>query len=438
MNRKLLIRSLAVIVALAAVWFFFFRGDDAAEGGPPGMGRGGPGGFGGPGSFGAPAVVRTQPVEQGEFEIWAEFVGTLKAEAQADLYAKLPGQIVEMRADTGDRVRKGQVLARIDPGELGQRIEQMEAALRMARATLGERRSALDVAQATADRTESLYDQELVSQQQQDTVHAELLKARSQVQVAEAQIEQAQANLGAARAEHAKSLIVAPFAGVVGKRHLDLGAFAATNRPVFTLVDLSTIRTTIPLTQKDAARIEVGQTAQVTSDAFPGTTFTGRVARISSVFDPSTNTTEAEVEIDNPDGRLKPGMFATVAVAYRTEPTALLVPKSALVENERESFVFVAEKAPPAGEGPSAGEGPGWKARRVPVTRLGTGGEGHRDEVAVEGRITAGEPVITLGQQELRDGAAIVVAGQGGPEERTAGAGGPPPGGPAGSQRKGV
>ncbi|HYO14332.1 MAG TPA: efflux RND transporter periplasmic adaptor subunit [Thermoanaerobaculia bacterium] len=404
MNRKLLFSLIAI--ALVAVIGGGMAARKKPEGGPGGGPPGGMGGPGGPGGFGAPAVVTTQPVAQGEIEVWSEFVGTLQARAFADLYAKIPGQIVEMRAETGDRVRQGQVLARIDAGDLRQRVEQMEAALRMAQATLTERRSTLEVNQANADRSSALFAQQLISQQQQDTVQAELLKARAQVQVAQAQVEQARANLGAARAELEKTLIIAPFDGVIGKRHLDRGAFATTNQPVFSLVDLSTIKTTIPLTQKDAARIQVGQQARVTSDAFPGVEFRGQVARIASIFDPNTNTTEAEVEIANSDGRLKPGMFATVSISYLTEPTALLVPKTALVEDERETYLFVAEKGPAPD-----GKGEAWTAKRVPVLRIGAGSEERRNEVAIEGDVQAGQPVITLGQQELRDGATVVIAG---------------------------
>jgi membrane fusion protein (multidrug efflux system) len=174
-------------------------------------------------------------------------------------------------------------------------------------------------------------------------------------------------------------------------------------------------------------RVRPGQRAVVASEAFPGAEFEGRVAHIASVFDPNTNTTEAEVEIKNPDYRLKPGMFANVAVTFRTEPTALLVPKAALVEDERETYLFVAERVVPRPEGPSEGRpaeggpraggpdgppaGPSWTAKRVAVRRIGTGSEErHRGSVAVEGDLRAGQPVITLGQQDLRDGSPVRIA----------------------------
>lgn len=364
------------------------------------------------GGFG-PTSVEVAAVSRGDFVASAEFVGTLQARATADLYAKLNGQILEMRADTGDRVRAGQVLARIDPGELNERVQQAQAAQRMAEATMGERRATLSIARSTAERTRTLFEQQLVSQQQHDQAQAELQAAEAQVEVARAAVAQASANVGAARAELEKTLIIAPFSGVIGKRYLDRGAFAATNRPVFSMVDLSTIKTTVPLTEKDAARVRVGQAATVTLEADPAARFQGVVARIASIFDPNTNTTEAEVEIANADGRLKPGMFANVAIAFAVEPGALLVPRSAVVEDERDTFLFLAEEpdAPPGGEQPAGP--PSWTARRVAVKRIGTGTDPQRDEVAIEGPVRPGQSVITLGQQELRDGAPVLISGAG-------------------------
>ncbi len=421
MNKKLLIRGALLLLALVAGYLLVTTGGEDSESGQgPGGGGGGMARGGGPGGGGfGPASVEVASVSRGDFVASAEFVGTLQARATADLYAKLNGQLQEMRVNTGDRVSAGQVLARIDPGELNERVQQAQAAQRMAEATLGERRAALGIARSTAERTRALFEQQLVSQQQNDQAQAEMQGAAAQVQVAEASVSQARANVGAARAELEKALITAPFSGVIGKRYLDKGAFAATNRPVFSVVDLSTIKTTVPLTEKDAGRVRVGQAATVTLESDPAARFQGTVARIASVFDPNTNTTEAEVEIANADGRLKPGMFANVSIAFAVEPGALLVPRSAVVEDERDTFLFVAEKsaAPPGPpdakeEGPSR---PSWTAKRVAVKRIGTGTDPKRDQVAIEGPVQPGQSVITLGQQELRDGAPVMIS-----EARTA------------------
>lgn len=383
----------------------------AGCGGGDAAGPSGPGGWGG---ARPPAVVTTAPVEQGAFAVDAHFVGSLEATTTADLYARTSGPIVEMRADSGEPVRAGQLLARIQPDEAQQQVEQAQAALRIAEATLSQRQANLEVAQATARRTETLFQQDLVSQQDYDAVQAELVGARAQLELARAQIAQAQANLSGARLELDKTRLVAPFDGWVGRRYLDLGDFAATNRPVFSIVDLSVIETTIPVTEADAARVRVGQPARVRAAAYPGREFEGRIVRMASVFDPQTNTTEAEIEIDNPGALLKPGMLADVSVTYRTEPTALLVPASAVVEGETESHVFVAERHEaeprPEGEAPATA-GPQWVARKVPVRVVGTGSGGR---AAVEAELDAGvlgtgARVVVLGQQALSDGAPIVL-----------------------------
>ena len=410
-------------------------GDDARSGGAPpwAMGRTAP-------------VVQTEPVRQGSFTVDARFVGVLEATSAADLYARTSGQIVAVHADSGDRVTAGQVLARIEPDEAEKAVEQAQAALRIAEATLGQREANVEIARATARRTETLFEQDLVSQQDYDAAQADLVGARSQLELAEAQIEQAQANLSAARLELAKTRVIAPFDGWVGKRYLDLGDLAGTNRPVFSVVDLSTIETTISITEKDAGRIVRDQEATVRTEAYPDRVFEGRVARIASVFDPETNTTEAEVEVDNPTGMLKPGMFAEVAVTYRTEPTALLVPSSAVVETGGDQFVYLAVN-PPAGGGEGAGggtagagprgaagpgpaqapgarrtgdgeaasQGPRWVARRIPVRVIGTGKE-RRDlsavEVEGEGSLAPGAQVIVLGQEGLSDGTPVSLGDQ--------------------------
>jgi len=244
MNKKILIRGALLILALVAGYLLVTTGGEDSEsgqgpGGPSGggMARGGPGGPGG--GFG-PASFEVAPVRRGNFVASAEFVGTLQARATADLYAKLNGQILEMRAETGDRVRAGQVLARIDPGELNERVQQAQAAQRMAEATLGERRAALGIARSTAERTRALFEQQLVSQQQNDQAQAEMQGAAAQVQVAEASVSQARANVGAARAELEKALIVAPFSGDYGTTLAQVRAIIGSNGTRTSFTDYGT------------------------------------------------------------------------------------------------------------------------------------------------------------------------------------------------------
>jgi len=427
----------AVLGAGIAVLVPSLSGRDSTDTGGP---SGDFGGWGGSGPA-APAVVETAVIERGTYDFRAEFVGTLRANARADLYAKTSGQLEAVLVDTGDPVRAGQLLARIENDTQQQQLAQARASLRMAEATLAQRQAAQEIAETTAQRIRNLSRQSLVPQQDLDDAEAQVLGAQAQVEVAEAQVTEASSEVDAAQVQLDRTRIEAPFDGRIGKRYLDVGARAGTNEPVFSVVDLSVIKTTVPLTERDAARVSPGQPATLSTETFPDRRIEGRVARMASVFDPQTHTTEAEIEIDNADGALKPGMFATVTIELQQMEQALLVPAEAVVEEGRETWIFVTEREADESLGPRPASGDGapeaagwaatWKVRRIPVETLGGSLGSGQARVAIEPRgalLEPGQQVVTLGQEDLRDGAEVHIAG--GPDSRPAhsGAGGAGPG----------
>lgn len=390
MQKKPIIATAVILVAAAVLYFFVLpSSSEPAAGAMQG---------GGPSS--TLAVVTAASVEQGDFSISAEFVGTLQAISFAELYAKANGPVTRLFAETGDRVQAGQVLAQVDDAEALQGVRQAEAALKMAEATRAQRQAALQVAQTDAARTEGLYAKKLVAEQDYQAVQAALLSAEAQLRLSEAQIEQAKANVSQAQLQLDNTRVRAPFDGFIGKRLMDLGAMSSTSRPVFTLVDVSTIKTTVPLVDKDVTHIRPGQAVSIASDAFPGRIFDGKVARISPVFNPETGTTDAEIEVGNPGGVLRPGMLVRVSIAYQTEQAALLVPYASVVRSGEGAHLFIAEEQ----------EEGAWSARQVPVRVLGTGNSRQGERMmAVEGTIQAGDQVVTIGQENLRDGATVQV-----------------------------
>jgi RND family efflux transporter MFP subunit len=402
-----------LLFLLAALFALLGCRNEAA----PTPARGGPGG---PPGGRPPTVVTVAAVDEGEYNPETRFVATLQARVAADVYARTSGPIVAMLAHPGDQVRQGQVLARINDDEALKQLQQAGASLRMAEATMAQRQAQLRVAEQTAQRVRRLAGENLISERDQEQSEAELAGAVAQLDLSRAQIEQARANVNSAEIELQKTRIVAPFNGFVGRRHLDLGDYAATNRPVFTLVDVSTIRTAISIPEREALTIQRGQPASVTTSSYPDTVFRGVISRIAPIFDARTNTTEAEVEIDNHDGRLKPGMFANVHVGSMEQGRALLVPASSVLTNGGERAIFVAEEAPAAApraaaanpaSAPPGGkpepQGPALRARKVDVRILGQGADG---KVAVEplsADLQVGARVITLGHEGLSDGATI-------------------------------
>lgn len=403
--------AVLAVAGLVTAGLWRSGGDQAGAGGgmPPGMG-----------GVRGPTVVTVGEVARGPFTPETAYVGTLAADTAADVAARSAGPLVEVSAEVGDRVRRGEVLARVDAADERERIEQAQANLEMARATLAQRQAALGIADTTTERTSALFEQNLVPRQQLDAIEAERAGARAAVDVAAAQVAQARAALSAAEVALEQTRIVAPFDGVVGRRYLDLGAFASQNDPVFQVADLSTIRVAVALPEAQAARVGPGLPAVVELRSLPGERFGGRVARVSDVLDPRSNTAEAQVELANPGGRLKPGMFAQVTIALPGEAEALLVPDEAVVEADGRHWVYVVEEAgeaaaadAPPGAAPASGPEAGRFARRRPVELLGRA-DGRR---AVAGELAAGERVITLGHEGLADGAPVEVAGEPPPRE---------------------
>jgi membrane fusion protein, multidrug efflux system len=384
--------GMGALLAVAAYFLLIRGGEDAGPGAGPGIGFGGPQG---------PVAVNIASVEKRTFSVRANFVGTLEGIAFAELYPKASGQIVGIFANTGDVVRAGQVLAQIDPAEPAQRVRQAEASLRMAEATLGQRESAVTTARLAANRTETLFNQRLVSEQEQEDRQATLLSNEAQYRVAEAQVEQAQAALSSARLELENTRVRAPFNGVIGRRFMDAGNLANNTRPIFTIVDISTIRTTVQLVERDVTFIRAGQPATVSVPTLPGQVFEGQVARISPIFNRDTGTAEAEVEIANPGLVLSPGMLVNVSIGYRGDADAILVPRASLIESEDDTYVFLVEQS----------DSTTYRAKQVAVRVLGTDERLERNLVAIDGLVEEGDQVITLGHETLRDGASIRPAG---------------------------
>ena len=235
----------------------------------------------------------------------------------------------------------------------------------------------------------------------------------AQLDLARAQFEQAKARLDELKITLTNTQIVAPVDGFIGKRYLDQGAFASTNAPVASVVDIRTVRMVANMVERDMSRVPVGTAANVEVDAYPGETFKGRVSRVAPVFDPATRTAEIEIEVPNVGYRLKPGMYSRVQLTVSTRSDAITVPRNALVDLEGKSGVFVAAAAEKA-EG-TRGGGAGAPAQEVMTAKFLPVEVGIRDGDAIEitKGLENGARVITTGANALKDGDRIVAANTG-------------------------
>lgn len=414
----------AVLILGASAYFWFGRTPSTAGGQPtqgpgaaggaaggPGAGGGGQarrpgGGFGG---FGGgptgPMSVEVATVSRGVVTEQLTVVGNLIGEATVEVVSRVAGRLESVGVRLGDRVRKGQVIARVEDAEVRQQVAQAEAAFEVSQATVRQREADLKFAETNATRSRNLFERQLLPQQSLDDAEARLQSAQAQLDLSRAQFNQTRARLEELRITLANTQIFSPVDGFVGKRNLDVGGFVSGNTAVFSVVDISSVRLVVNLVERDLRRVTPGTPAETEVDAYPGEIFKGRVARVAPVLDPATRTAEMEVEIPNPDARLKPGMYARVRLTVGERKEALVVPRNAVVAVGGQRGVYVLN-----------GE-----SNQVTFQKLETGLEDQDRTEVLEG-VREGLIVVTTGANALRDGDTVRLPGQ------------PPPGGPNGAQ----
>jgi HlyD family secretion protein len=426
-----------VLLAVIGAGVYVYRGrsssgtEQAAAGGAAGgagqQGRGGRrgGGFGGGGfpggggQFGRPPLtVEVSKASRATIQSEITVVGNLIGQATVSVAPRAAGRVESVTVRLGDRVARGQRLAKIEDFEIQEQVKQAEAAQQVSEATIRQREADLKLAQTNAERSRSLFERQLLPKQTLDDNEARYQSAMAAVDLAKAQSSQSKARLDELRINLANTNIISPVNGYVSKRTVDPGAFVSQNAPVVDVVDISTVRMVANVVEKDLKELQTGNATRVEVDAFPGEVFSGRIARVSPVLDPATRTAQIEIEIPNPAGRLKPGMYARVSVTTSTRKEALVVPATAVVDLGGRRGVFT-------------------PLNDTAVFRALEVGTEQGAIVEVLGGLTEGDVVITTGSSALRDGDRIVPpsGANGGRGRRGAGAtaGGARDGGPAGA-----
>jgi RND family efflux transporter MFP subunit len=408
MKKKAFLLPIVAVLALAGVFAYTRKSDQPGASNPsasgsPGGGRGG--------GMRTPMAVEFATVKREAVAEQILVVGNLIGAATVEVVPRVNGRLQSVEVRLGDSVRKGQVLARVEDLELREQVRQAEASYAVAQATIRQRDADLKLAKTNLDRSRSLYERQLLPQQTYDDTEARYQAALAQVDLSRAQFEQAKARLDELKITLSNTQIVSPVDGFVGKRMLDPGAFASTNAPVASVVDIRVVRMVANLVERDVRRVSAGTAAAVEVDAFPGEKFTGRVSRVAPIFDPATRTAEMEIEVPNPGFRLKPGMYARVQLTVGSRSDALTVPSAAVVNLDGKFGVFVAA----AGEGrQGGGEGRRGSGQPTGEGRQGAGGDAKTVVVRfqpVETGIREGEHVeITSG---LQDGARVITTGAG-------------------------
>ena len=382
------------VIALSSAGIYYYTRANAAT---PAAGAGAPGAggrAGGPAGGRAPMPVDVATATQTRLSEDTQVVGNLVGNATVQVVPKVGGRLASVRVRIGDTVSQGQVIASIEDQEIREQVRQAEAAFEVSKATIRQRQADLKFAQTNLDRAKSLFDRQLVPRQTLDDADARFQAAQAQVELAQAQNQQSSARLEELRLTLGNTIIRSPVTGFVGQRFLDVGGFASTNQPVFSVVDIRLVRLVANLVERDVKRVQMGTPAVVEVDAFPGEKFNGRVGRVAPVFDPQTRTAQMEIEVPNPTGRLKPGMYARVDLRVAEKPAALAVPRNAIVEQGGARVVFVVD---------------GQNAR---LRKVETGIQSP-EMIEILAGLREGERVVTTGAGALRDGDRLVLPGAG-------------------------
>jgi membrane fusion protein (multidrug efflux system) len=304
-------------------------------------------------------------------DIFAVYSGTAPIEAFADaqVIAKVGGEVRQIYVEEGDDVVSGQVLLRLDGDRLRFEAQQAEANLLKL--------------QRDFQRHVDLKDRSLISAGDFEKIQYEM--------------EALQATAHLAELELSYTEIRAPIDGVVSQRYVKVGNTIEIGAPTFQITSLEPLVSYLHVPEREYRRIEPGQTASIAVDALQGTRFTGAVARISPIVDPLTGTFKITVEVSDSSRRLKPGMFGRITVVYDKRENVLQIPRNAIIQEAGEPAVYVVD---------------GETAQRR-VVRTGYI-EGGRIEI-VEG-LTDDEQFVLVGQTGLRDGSKVSVISTDGDE----------------------
>lgn len=309
-------------------------------------------------------LVRTERPARDTVIYDLRFTGDLAAITQANIFSKVSGNLERVYADIGAYVHAGQLLALIDTTELRQQYLQMAATFENARVTY--------------ERSKELSTQNLISKQEVDNNQTALAVARASF------------DLAATRLSYAR--ITAPFSGLITRRFLDPGALVnPASSVLFTLMDIARIKVLVNVLEKDLPLVHIGTKASIGLDSYPGRKFEGTVTRMGGSLDLATRTMAVEIDIPNPAGLLKPGMYANVSMLLDTHLNALTLPTQSILKDEKGSFIYVAA---------------GNSAKRIPVT---TGAEMDLRTEVLSG-LRGDEQVITTGQQFVKPNGPIRIS----------------------------
>jgi len=343
-----------------------------------------------------PVAVNVAPVEKRTLQDMGHFTGTLYPRSQYVVAPKIAGRLEKLFVNIGDQVRRGQVIAQLENDEYIKQVDQARAELEVAKANLEESRSTMEIARREFERARALREKKIASESELDAAQAHMKTQEAKHRVAIAQFAQREAALKTAEVRLSYTEICACWEEqdenrVVGERFVDEGAMLAANASIVSILDIGALIGVFHVIERDYSKVSVGQVASLSTDAFPGKSFSGRVIRIAPLLKETSRQARVEIEVLNEEGLLKPGMFVRIQIGFSNRENVTVVPLTALVKRDARQGVFLADLK-------------SMKARFIVVTP----GLVADEWVEVIQPPLSGQ-VVVLGQHLLKEGTDIVL-----------------------------
>jgi membrane fusion protein (multidrug efflux system) len=316
--------------------------------------------------------VQVVPAVKQEVIYVAETTGTLVAEADVDVGAEVDAVVKKILFKEGDQVQEGQLLLELDEEKYRLRVEENGAKVRRAEADM-------DLAIKTLKRKTQLYEEGVIPLQEYDD-------ALATANLARASLETAQASLALAEKEFKDTRLFSPFSGLIGAKYVEEGEYVKEGDKLFNVVKIDPIRVEFYVPEKYTPMVELGKSLGVTVEAYPKEEFIGEIYFVNPKIKTETRRFQCQARIKNPDGRLRPGFFATSKIVLAKNPEAIVIPQEALLAEEGINYCFTVEDG---------------RAKKVSMT---VGIKLKEGMVEVINGIVEGTPVVVRGQHVLVEG----------------------------------
>lgn len=396
-----------VFLALAGVGYAYYKGSSKEDSGP---------------------IFNTSDISRGDLSLVVTATGNLEPTNQVTVGSELSGTVSEVYVDTNDRVKKDQPIAKLDTSKLAQQTERNRAILLAANARISQVTATLAEATASLGRSQELHrlsEGKTPSKAAMDAAIATVERAKADLESAKASVAQSEADLKAIERDLSKAIIRSPVDGIILTRSIEVGQTVAASftAPILFLIaeDLRKMQLVVAVAEADIGRLEKGQSATFTVDAWPSRTYAAEVKRVSfgSIILNNVVTYNTELEVANDDLSLRPGMTATADISVAKSADVLLVPNAALRfdpavaealgKAEEPKRTLVQSLSPGGGRRWGQGSAPPKSSNRSKGPHIWTLKDGKPVEVQVKTGLTDGRFTEATGE-DLTEGMPVIIS----------------------------